>query len=144
VSGIEDLRFLVGSWRGEGTLRGKPVTSRSVCRISPNAKDALTLRVETLRDGAVIHEEDVHWMADSAVLVRCVTRPRSDEEQVWRVRQSADGRSWELTYPGHAWSIRRTDEDAWEETFSTVGADGAAKPVVVLRHVRASGPESSA
>jgi hypothetical protein len=142
--GIADLRFLVGRWRGEGTLRGKPVTSRSECRVSPNAPDALTLRVQTLRGGAVIHEEDVHWMTDSSLLVRCVTRPRSDEEQVWRVRALEGGRAWELTRPGHHWTVRRTGDDAWEETFATVAADGAVVPVVVLSHVRDAGDAAGA
>jgi hypothetical protein len=93
------------------------------------------MRVETLRDGAVVHEEDLTWMFEPDALVRCVTRPRSDAEQVWRVRELPGGDAWELTHPGHVWTIRRTP-GGYEESFDTLGPDGARRAVVVMRHVR--------
>ena len=132
----DGLRFLEGRWSGEGTLRGRPVTSRSECRPSAQGDGALSMRVETLRDGAVVHEEDVLWSFDTARVVRCVTRPRADAEQVWRVRETEPG-AWELTHPSHRWTIRRAPgADAYDETFESAGPDGALRPVVVMHHVR--------
>lgn len=134
------LRFLEGRWRGEGTLRGRPVTSVSECRPSAQGGGALSMRVATFRDGTVIHEEDILWMFDSGRAVRCVTRPQADAEQVWRIRESEPG-AWELTHPAHRWTIRRApDGHAYDETFDTAGPDGAMRPGVVLHHVRVAHP----
>lgn len=135
--GLLGLGFLVGRWRGEGTLRGKPVTSRTECHVAAQG-GSLSMRTETLRGGAVLHQEDLLWMPATGALVRCVVRPRSDEEQVWRVRAAGDG-VWELSYPGHAWTIRRT-ADGYEESYGTVGAGGTVTPVVLLRHRRCEDP----
>ena len=138
ADGIGAFRFLVGRWRGTGTLRGRPVTSVSECRVSANAPDALTLRVTTLRDGTPIHEEDIHWMTASGAAVRCVTRPRSDEEQIWRVRRPGAAPLWELTRPGFVWTIERT-ADGYREVFAkvagTVEHGGVPAVVVELTHV---------
>ena len=152
ADGIGALRFLVGRWRGTGTLRGRPVTSVSECHVSPSAPDALTLRITTLRDGTPIHEEDIHWMTASGavgaggasgVAVRCVTRPRSDEEQIWRMRRPGAAPRWELTRPGYLWTIERT-ADGYREVFETVAADGARTTVVQLTHVREDGARAGA
>lgn len=132
--GLCGLGFLAGRWRGEGTVRGRPATSRGVCRPSASSPDALSMQVATSRDGRVIHEEDILWMPATGRAVRCVTRPATGDEQVWRVtRLGAD--AWELARPGFVWTIRRT-ESGYEETFDAGGADGNMVRVVALRHVR--------
>ena len=130
-----DLAFLVGRWRGEGTLRGEAVTTRSECAAA--ADGSLRLDVETRRGGDVVHRESVEFRSGADGRVVVTTSPRSGTVQTWDV--SGDAARLVLRHPGFVWEIR-PGRDAWDETFDAVARDGLTSRIVSLRHVRLEGP----
>lgn len=135
---IDDLRFLVGAWRGEGSVRGRPAESRAEC--APFAGDLLRMDVETRSGGAVVHRERIVFRGDDAAggAVTASTSPWRGAAQVWRVTRRADG-VFRLEHPGFSWEIAPDGPDAYEERFDAVGASGR-EPVVALRHRREGAP----
>lgn len=153
---VADLVFLVGAWRGEGTLRDAAVTCRSTG--APFGDGMLTLDHVTSRGGAVVHKERILFRDEADGGVLATTSPWRGEAQVWRVAAAEPGRVWTLTHPGFLWTIRRDDADHWSETFDRVPAGapaglrgpagGAQRPpapsvperIVSLRHARDAAP----
>lgn len=134
--GIEALRFLVGRWRGEGTLRGRAVTSHSECVRSGDG--SLRLDVETRRDGEVVHRESVAFRATAEGGVAATTSPRPGTAQAWEVEER--GARLVLRHPGFRWEVAPDGERAYDETFDAVAPDGRATRIVALRHTRLGAP----
>lgn len=139
---VADLAFLVGAWRGEGTLRDAAVTCRS--RAAPFGDGMLTLDHVTSQGGAVVHKERILFRDEADGSVLCTTSPWRGEAQVWRVAATEPGRAWTLTHPGFLWTIRRDDDDRWSETFDRLRGDAhgelAPERIVSLRHARDAAP----
>jgi hypothetical protein len=131
--GVAALRFLIGEWRGDGLLRGRPVKSRVVA--AEFGPDMIRLDNETSADGAPLHRERVVFRAKDG-RVQASTSPWRGDAQVFEVEETAAG--FVLTCGArYRWTIVREGDDAWAETFETADAVGRLEPVVTLRHVRA-------
>lgn len=142
---VADLAFLVGAWRGEGTLRDAAVTCRSVGAAFGGGDGMLTLDHVTSQGGAVVHKERILFRDEADGGVLCTTSPWRGEAQTWRVEAVEPGRVWTLTHPGFLWTIRRDDADRWSETFDRTPAGAArgelgAERIVSLRHARDAAP----
>ena len=129
---IEGLRFLHGTWRGEGTYRGVAVTTRSTA--APFAGEMIRLDVETSDASRVVHRERIVFKPDAAGRVTASTSPWRGDGQAWTVEEAGPG-AWTLHHPGLRWTIRRTPE-GYEESFGVADPAGGVTPVVVLRHRR--------
>ncbi|MCG3134983.1 MAG: hypothetical protein HMLKMBBP_02475 [Planctomycetes bacterium] len=134
---VAGLAFLAGRWRGEGTLRGAPVATRSTCE--PFAETMLRMDVETFRDGELVHRERILWRPGrDGAHDGCTTSPWRGGAQEWVVETVEPGRAWRQTHPGFVWEIRRTDA-GYEESFDRI--DGAARDrIIELRHAREASP----
>lgn len=137
---VADLAFLVGAWRGEGTLRDAAVTCRSVGAPFGGGDGMLTLDHVTSQGGAIVHKERILFRDDPDGGVSCTTSPWRGAAQVWRVETTEPGRVWTLTHEGFLWTIRRDGTDAWSETFDRVLSPDrmelGAERIVSLRHAR--------
>jgi hypothetical protein len=129
---IEDLGFLVGSWRGEGRLRGAAVTTRSVG--SEFGGNMIRLDVETEREGAVVHKERILFGVRAAG-VEATTSPWRGDAQRWTVEAAGPGR-FVLTSPGLRWTIEQVGPGAYAEVFGRASAGGEFEGVVELVHRR--------
>ena len=131
---LDGLRFLVGRWRGEGTLRGEAVTTRSRPALAADG----SLRLEVLaRQGEVVRRERVTFREDDSGVVVSTTEPRPGVTQRWSV-EDVDG-VIVLRSPGFVWHVLPGDRD-YEEMFDAVAPDGRTTRIVALRHVRREGP----
>ena len=134
--GVTSLRFLVGRWRGEGTVRTDRVTADVAASLEPDGSIAIVH--VTHRPGAEDHRETIA-LRDHRGRTSAFIRSGSGPEQRFQLVPSASG--WRFTRSDPragfmAWEIERDGEDALRERFS-LGEGAAAETVVSLRHVRA-------
>jgi hypothetical protein len=133
--GVEALRFLVGRWRGEGTVREDRVTADVAVTEEPDGSIAIVHL--THRAGAADHREKI-VLRDHRGRTSAFIRSGSGPEQRFQLVPSKSG--WRFTRADPragfmAWEIER-DGDALRERFS-MGEGAAAETLVALRHVRA-------
>jgi hypothetical protein len=133
--GVEALRFLVGRWRGEGTVRTDRVTADVTASAEPDGSIAIVH--VTHSPGAEDHRERI-VLRDHRGRTSAFIRAGSGPEQRFQLVPSPAG--WRFTRSDRkagfmAWEIER-DGDALAERF-TLGEGAAAETVVSLRHVRA-------
>ena len=133
---LSPLRFLVGRWRGAGTVSGDPVTAE--IEGASGEDDCIVLVHTTHREGAADHGERivirVHRGRTSAFI-----RSGSGPEQRFQSVPALVG--WRFTRADprlgfFAWEIEPDGPDAFRERF-ILGEDAAAETVVALRHTRA-------
>jgi hypothetical protein len=134
--GVAALRFLVGRWRGEGTVRTDRVTADVVGTAEPDGSIAIVH--VTHREGAADHRESI-VLRDHRGRTSAFIRAGSGPEQRFQLVPSPSG--WRFTRSDPragfmAWEIERQGDDALAERFS-LGEGAAAETVVSLRHVRA-------
>ena len=134
--GVTALSFLVGQWRGEGTVREDRVTAHITGTSEPDG--SIVLVHTTHREGAVDHGERIvlrDHRGRTSAFIRVGTGPDQRFQLVsdaagWRFTR-ADTRLGLLT-----WEIVQDGPDAFSERF-LLGEGDAAETVVTLRHVRA-------
>lgn len=133
---VSDVRFLLGAWRGEGTVREDAVTTDVTC--SEDTDGSIVVVHTTHREGAQDHREKIvvreHRGRTSAFI-----RSGSGPEQ--RFQLASAGAAFRFTRADPklgflAWEIAPEGADGFAETF-VIGEGAAAETVVRLRHVRA-------
>jgi hypothetical protein len=133
---VSDVRFLLGAWRGQGTVREDAVTTDVTCSEDPDG--SIVVVHTTHRDGAQDHRERIvvreHRGRTSAFI-----RSGSGPEQRFQL-VSAEG-AFRFTRADPklgflAWEVTPAGADAFDERF-VMGEGEAAETVVRLRHVRA-------
>jgi hypothetical protein len=134
--GIENLRFLVGTWRGAGSVRGDAVTARIVGTLRDDG--AIVLDHTTMREGAADHRERVVILEERG-RVRAYVRAADGPEQ--RFQGASQPFGWRFTRADPrlgflAWEIAPDGNDRFDERFA-MGEGKAAETVVSLRHERA-------
>jgi hypothetical protein len=136
VTGLEGLRFLAGSWRGEGRVREDAVTASVTCTEEPDG--SLAIVHVTHREGALDHRETIairEHRGRTSAFIRAGTGPEQ------RFQLASAGAAFRFTRADPklgflAWELERDGDDAFFEVF-TMGEGAAAETVVSLRHVRA-------
>ena len=133
--GVDALRFLVGRWRGEGTVREDRVTADVTATAEPDGSIAIVHL--THRPGAEDHRETIA-LRDHRGRTSAFIRSGTGPEQRFQLVPSPSG--WRFTRSDPragfmAWEVER-DGDAIRERF-VLGQGDAAETVVSLRHVRA-------
>lgn len=139
--GVDALGFLVGRWRGEGTVRADRVTADVAVSAQPDG--SIAIDHVTHRAGAEDHRERI-VLRDHRGRTSAFIRAGSGPEQRFQLAPSAPAPSrgaWRFTrsdpHAGFmAWEIERDGEDGLAERFS-MGEGAAAETVVSLRHRRA-------
>jgi hypothetical protein len=134
--GVDALRFLVGRWRGEGTVRADGVTADVTASLEPDG--SISIVHVTHREGAQDHRETIA-LRDHRGRTSAFIRSGSGPEQRFQLVPSPAG--WRFTRADPkagpmAWEIERDGADALRERFS-LGEGAARETVVSLRHVRA-------
>jgi hypothetical protein len=134
--GVEALRFLVGRWRGEGTVRADRVTADVAASAEPDG--SIAIDHVTHRPGAEDHRERI-VLRDHRGRTSAFIRSGSGPEQRFQLVPSPAG--WRFTRADPragfmTWEIERQGDGAIAERFS-LGEGAAAETVVSLRHVRA-------
>jgi hypothetical protein len=132
--GIGDLRSLVGEWRGEGLLHGRPVQSRVVA--AEFGPDMLRLDNETFRDGGTVHRERVLFRERDGRL-EATTSPWRGDAQLFTAVEGDRGRTVLVCGSRYRWTIVIEGVEVWSETFEAADESGRLETVVSLRHVRA-------
>ena len=134
--GVDALRFLVGRWRGEGTVRTDLVTADVTATLEPDG--SIDIVHVTHRPGAEDHRERI-VLRDHRGRTSAFIRSGGGPEQRFQLVPSRSG--WRFTRSDKkagfmAWEVERQGDDALAERFS-LGEGAAAETVVSLRHVRA-------
>ena len=134
--GVDALRFLVGRWRGEGTVRTDRVTADVTATLEPDG--SIDIVHVTHRPGAEDHRERI-VLRDHRGRTSAFIRSGGGPEQRFQLVPSRSG--WRFTRSDKkagfmAWEVERQGDDALAERFS-LGEGAAAETVVSLRHVRA-------
>jgi len=133
--GVNELRFLVGAWRGEGRVGDDLVTAS----VTGELRDDGTIVLDhvTRREGAKDHRERI-VLRERRGRTRALIRPEGGAEQEFQTATAVAGFRFTRADPKLgflAWEIAPDGDDAFLERF-LVGEGAAAETVASLRHRR--------
>jgi hypothetical protein len=135
---VTDWRFLIGSWRGNGRLRGAPLTSETVVRELPGG--ALASDIECRSDGRVVHREHTVFFGHATHGASALSVADDGRATHWRVLSDHAGRL-SLSPADYEPSSRRSL--CWTLVLDAAGvlvetfSEAPDRELVMLEHVRA-------
>ena len=114
---VDDVRFLLGTWHGSGTLKDQPFETRMEVRDLLGR--SVEVDYESARNGQVVHRERIVYHMDAVAGLAALTiAANGPVGQRWLVTRTDDGRKLELTRDPrdgvqetvHLWTIERVDD----------------------------------